>query len=488
MGKSRWLLKIAGVVGITAAVWIGVTKGIAAASPMFTDVPGSHWAYEKIMWSKDQGIASGYPDGSFKPSKSVTEAEFLVMLLRTYPELQVEDTKADEIWYTPYYRLAKELNLQVNQQPHELITRGHAAQLMTGTMGKALTVTEAVQFMLDEGLAEGKNGSGVEGFAPKDTLTRAEAQTFFYRLQQGGRIEDAPAKEEEENVVTGQEEDKTQQEGQAPSAMELLGVQIGDSEADVIAALGQPNRKDKISSDMTWYIYNRDLKNYAQIGIMNQEVAALFSNGTGWRFGGDNKANGLINLKSRAGKLWEESTGHSNNVLYYQMNDIQITLFTDNHENDRVDGVFVTNNSDFDYVYRINVTEDTLKAYELQVLDLTNSFRVNKGLKPLIWNEKAAVAARLHSEDMGVRDFFAHRNPDGKSVGDRMAAQGLTKFKAIGENIAAGHTSAIDAHYGWLNSLGHRNNMLTSDYTALGVGVKFINDVPFYTQNFYTAR
>ncbi|GAA0136211.1 hypothetical protein YSY43_30520 [Paenibacillus sp. YSY-4.3] len=486
MGKSRWL-KVAGVVGITAAVWIGVPKGILAAPSMFSDVSSSHWAYEKIMWSKDQGIASGYPDGSFKPSKSVTEAEFLVMLLRTYPELQVEDTKADETWYAPYYRSAKELNLQVNQQPHESITRGHAAQLMTGMMGKTLTVTEAVQFMLDEGFAEGKNGSGVDGFAPKDTLTRAEAQTFFYRLQQGGRIEDAPAKEKE-NVVTRQEEDKTQQEAQTPSAIELLGVQIGDSEANVIAALGQPNRKDQISSDMTWYIYNRDLKNYAQIGMMNQEVVALFSNGTGWRFGGGDKGKGLADLKSRADKLWGESISSFNNVINYKMDDIEITLFTDDHENGRVDGVFVTNNSNFDYVYNINVTEDTLKAYELQVFDLTNTFRVSKGLKPLTWNEKAAVAARLHSEDMGVRDFFAHRNPDGKSVGDRMAAQGLTKSMATGENIAAGHSSAIDAHYGWLHSLGHRNNMLTSGYTTLGVGVKFINDVPYYTQNFYTPR
>ncbi|WHX49024.1 S-layer homology domain-containing protein [Paenibacillus woosongensis] len=178
VGKNRWL-KIAGVVSIAAAVWIGVPKGIWAAPSMFADVPSSHWAYEKIMWSKDQGIASGYPDGSFKPSKSVTEAEFLVMLLRTYPELQIEAAKADEIWHAPYYRLAKELNLQVKQQPHESITRGHAAQLMTGMMGTTLTVTEAVQFMLDEGFAEGKNGSGVGGFAPNDTLTRAEAQTFF---------------------------------------------------------------------------------------------------------------------------------------------------------------------------------------------------------------------------------------------------------------------------------------------------------------------
>lgn len=482
MGRNRWL-KTIGIVGMTAAILIGVPGNTSAASS-FTDVPRSHWAYDKIMWSKDQGITSGYPDGSFKPSKSISEAEFLVMLLRTYPELQAGDTKADQIWYAPYYKMAEELNLQVKQQPHESITRGHAAQLMTGMMGKTLTVTEAVHFMLDEGFAEGKNGSGVEGFAPKDTLTRAEAQTFFYRLQQGGRIEDAPAKEEE-NVVTGQE-DKTQQEAQTPSDIELLGVQIGDSEANVIAALGQPNRKDKISSDMTWYIYNRDLKNYAQIGMMNQEVVAIFSNGTGWRFGVEDKGKGLADLKSRADKLWGESVSSFYNVVNYKMDDIEITLFTDDHENGRVDGVFVTNNSNFNVVYNINVTEDTLKAYELQVFDLTNTFRVSKGLKPLTWNEKAAVAARLHSEDMGVRDFFAHRNPDGKSVGDRMAAQGLTKSKATGENIAAGHTSAIDAHYGWLNSLGHRNNMLTSGYTTLGVGVKFINDVPYYTQNFYT--
>ncbi|MNI91899.1 Cysteine-rich secretory protein family protein [compost metagenome] len=57
----------------------------------------------------------------------------------------------------------------------------------------------------------------------------------------------------------------------------------------------------------------------------------------------------------------------------------------------------------------MDVTEDTLKSYELEVLDLTNTFRVSKGLQALTWNDQAAEAARLHSEDMAKRSFLTTR-------------------------------------------------------------------------------
>ncbi|MNJ55253.1 Cysteine-rich secretory protein family protein [compost metagenome] len=138
----------------------------------------------------------------------------------------------------------------------------------------------------------------------------------------------------------------------------------------------------------------------------------------------------------------------------------------------------------------MKITEDTYRSYELEILDLTNVFRVSKGVSTLTWNDQAAVAARLHSADMAAQNYFEHNNLEGKTPGDRMAAQGLISFKAWGENIAAGHTNAIDAHYGWINSLGHRVNLLRGEYTWLGVGVKRAEENSkygiYYTQNFYT--
>ncbi|MNZ83688.1 Cysteine-rich secretory protein family protein [compost metagenome] len=225
---------------------------------------------------------------------------------------------------------------------------------------------------------------------------------------------------------------------------------------------------------------------------MDKKVVALFSNGTGWSFGGVSYDKGLSDLKAWADGLWGDNKQVDDHVVYYLPRGLQIKLYTDAHEDGRVDGVFVTSDNNFDYIFGMDVTEDTLKSYELEVLDLTNTFRVSKGLQALTWNDQAAEAARLHSEDMAKRSFFDHTNPDGKSPGDRMAAQGLTSYRTWGENIAAGYTDAIDAHYGWVNSAGHRKNLLNSNYTWLGVGVKAaMNESEFgiyYTQNFYTPR
>ncbi|MNO14992.1 S-layer protein precursor [compost metagenome] len=468
---SRWL-QLAGVISITGAVVLGAHQAAGAEPSAFKDVPATHWAYETVMWSKSNGISDGYPDGTFQPSKAVTESEFLVMLLRAYPEFQLEEKKAGEAWYAPYYKLAEELYWTVSGEPSKPITRGQAAELMVSVTDQLLTETESIQWLLDKGIAQGKNGPGVDGFARKDALSRAEAQTFLYRLKQQVAKVTSPDLIEPE--------------------IELQGISIGDSESQVIRQLGEPNRKDRLNSKMEWYIYNRDYSKYVQVGIMDKKVVALFSNGTGWSFGGVSYDKGLSDLKAWADGLWGDNKQVDDHVVYYLPRGLQIKLFTDAHEDGRVDGVFVTSDNNFDYIFGMDVIEDTLKSYELEVLDLTNTFRVSKGLQALTWNDQAAEAARLHSEDMAKRSFFDHTNPDGKSPGDRMAAQGLTSYRTWGENIAAGYTDAIDAHYGWVNSAGHRKNLLNSNYTWLGVGVKAaMNESEFgiyYTQNFYTPR
>lgn len=465
---KRWL-QLAGIMGIAGTVLLGSQQiTLASESVTFTDVPSSHWAYPTVMWSKDQGITDGYPDGTFKPSKPVTESEFLVMLLRAYPEIQLGEKGLDEAWHEPYYRLARELKWPIYGIPSDVITRGRAAQLMVEILGQSLAKVEAAQILLDKGIAQGKKGAGVDGFAVNDALTRAEAQTFLYKLKQ-----QLPKVTDPEMVIPD---------------IELQGVRIGDTEAKVVATLGEPDRKDTLNDKMKWYIYKGYYKNYMQIGIMDQKVVALFSVGTGWRFNGTDEIS-LADLKVRAEGLWGEEL-ESDNVLLYTPRGVVIKLFTDAHEAGRLDGLFVTSNYAFDNIYEMEVTEDTYRSYELEILDLTNVFRVSKGLGTLTWNDQAADAARLHSADMAARNYFEHNNLEGKTPGDRMAAQGLISFKAWGENIAAGHTNAIDAHYGWVNSLGHRINLLREQFAWLGVGVKRAeknNEYGiYYTQNFYT--
>ncbi|MBL1108920.1 TerD family protein [Streptomyces sp. 5-8] len=104
-----------------------------------------------------------------------------------------------------------------------------------------------------------------------------------------------------------------------------------------------------------------------------------------------------------------------------------------------------------------------------EVLALTNTERGRAGLPPLAADPLLTAAAQAHSADMVARDFYAHTAPDGSEPWDRAAAAGARR-RTIGENIACGQRSAAEVVTDWMNSPGHRANILKRDFTHLGVG------------------
>ncbi len=128
-------------------------------------------------------------------------------------------------------------------------------------------------------------------------------------------------------------------------------------------------------------------------------------------------------------------------------------------------------------------------GFERQVFDLANSVRVREGLEPFVWSDKARNSSRKHSEDMAYNNFFSHTNLKGQNPFDRML-RGDIAYMSAAENIAAGPVNAIQVHEGWMNSYGHRINIL-GECKALGVGVAHNPDSKYkyyYTQNFFTGR
>jgi uncharacterized protein YkwD len=115
------------------------------------------------------------------------------------------------------------------------------------------------------------------------------------------------------------------------------------------------------------------------------------------------------------------------------------------------------------------LTPDGLERTAATVTDLTNRARARAGLPPLAVDPRLTAAARAHSADMVARAFYAHTAPDGSRPGDRAAAAGST-LRAIGENIACGQRSPADVVEGWMNSPGHRANILKPDFTHIGIG------------------
>ncbi|GGV04820.1 hypothetical protein GCM10010260_47530 [Streptomyces filipinensis] len=115
------------------------------------------------------------------------------------------------------------------------------------------------------------------------------------------------------------------------------------------------------------------------------------------------------------------------------------------------------------------LTPDALSRTGAEVLALTNAERGRAGLRPLAVDPLLTAAAQAHCADMVARDFYAHVCPDGSQPWDRARAAGASR-RTIGENIACGQRSPAEVVDGWMNSPGHRANILKRDFGHLGVG------------------
>ncbi|MDT0568354.1 CAP domain-containing protein [Streptomyces sp. DSM 3412] len=119
---------------------------------------------------------------------------------------------------------------------------------------------------------------------------------------------------------------------------------------------------------------------------------------------------------------------------------------------------------------------------EAAVLLLVNEERAKAGCQPVAANSDLAKLAEAFSEDMALRGFFDHTDPDGSDPWDRAAALGITGLG--GENIARGQATAEAVMEAWMNSPGHRANILNCDFKTLGVGVHLGDGGPWWTQDF----
>lgn len=125
-------------------------------------------------------------------------------------------------------------------------------------------------------------------------------------------------------------------------------------------------------------------------------------------------------------------------------------------------------------------SEPELDAVENEIVDLVNAERDDAGCKPLNVDAKLAQAAQDHSADMAERDYFDHTTPEGLTFAERIVNAGYPTPGA--ENIAVGQQTSEEVMDGWMNSDGHRANILNCELTNIGVG--FVEDGMYWTQDF----
>jgi uncharacterized protein YkwD len=130
--------------------------------------------------------------------------------------------------------------------------------------------------------------------------------------------------------------------------------------------------------------------------------------------------------------------------------------------------------------------ESAPSSAENEVAELVNLEREIENLHPLVWDNALGSAARDHSTDMAQQNYFSHTSLDGRVFNQRITAAGYA-CSACGENIAAGYSNPQAVMNGWMNSPGHRANILNSTFCDLGVGYAFrssSNYGHYWTQDF----
>ncbi|MFZ3171198.1 MAG: CAP domain-containing protein [Carboxydocellales bacterium] len=111
----------------------------------------------------------------------------------------------------------------------------------------------------------------------------------------------------------------------------------------------------------------------------------------------------------------------------------------------------------------------TISQFELKVVDLVNIERGKAGLKPLVGDPLLGKGARAKSQDMADQGYFAHNSPKYGTPFEMMKSFGIS-YMTAGENIAAGQSTPEAVVAGWMNSPGHRANILNGNFGKIGVG------------------
>ena len=112
---------------------------------------------------------------------------------------------------------------------------------------------------------------------------------------------------------------------------------------------------------------------------------------------------------------------------------------------------------------------ESMTQTEKSAGELVNTYRAENGLEPLTISAELSVKARIKSQDMRDNNYFDHNSPTYGSPFDLMKSLGIT-YRTAGENIAMGYTSPEAVVSAWMNSPGHRANILSTSYTNMGIG------------------
>ena len=143
---------------------------------------------------------------------------------------------------------------------------------------------------------------------------------------------------------------------------------------------------------------------------------------------------------------------------------------SDNSEETDIPSASEDVNSDYNLLARAQINTVTYSAYANEVLRLVNIERANVGVAPLVLDEALCNAANMRAIEMDCTGVFGHKRPNDHSCFEVYDICNVEWWNACGENIAAGQATPEDVMKSWLSSSGHKANILSPEYTKMGLG------------------
>lgn len=502
---------------LAAVLSFGALPGASAASG-FTDVPDHAWSSSYIQRAAQAGWVRGIGDGTFAPSKTLTGAEFMSMVANSFfsGEMQSIPLEAGQPWYMPYWTLAaqkpllSDTSIMSPQGMLKQINRYDMAQIISNVMDvKGIsadsTRVHAVQSSVSDwnvipkgyreavsnayalGILNGKEGR----FAGQDAMSRAEAATVLCKMadvslskpvSEGQQTSD---KQESNNVQTQPDSSPS---SQTPSSGSQSGTSPRELAAEVVRLVNVERAKEGLSPLETFdslskaaeirapelpTVFSHDRPDGSSCFTALEETGAIENA----YVCGENIAAGSATAADVV-EQWMNSPGHRANILNEDFTHIGVGYCSSGSEYRHYWVQMFVGLRGNAAVSREEVREPDTESSEdfaAEVVRLVNEQRAKQGISSLDTFDSLTESAEIRAAELP--DNFSHARPDGTScftVFDETDAN--ENAYTWGENIAAGSTTAADVVEQWMDSPGHRANILNDEFTHIGVGYYHTKD------------
>lgn len=421
----------------------------------FSDLPSDTAYRDAITSLADKGIITGYGDGTFKPKGHITRAEASAIIVRA-ANLDNDSSKSiysdvpNSHWACGYIMAATKAKI--------LDGFGNGVFSPSGkvTYNQIIKMLVCMAGLGDNAINNGGWPSGYIEEAYKRGIIGRDVYDSIKRRNTGN----SPATREDVALFAYN----------TLSYMENNTLSVGGKKLSLgmsAAELDTPDETLSSTANFKWYVYGTSsYKNFYAVGVDKNKVVAIASTGLGFNYKG---------YKCGSKKAADEKSEY---------------IYTDKNDGNIIHSVLIfDDNYDIGFSSSSSINADKISGESKMNFHFTNAFRVYHKLSPLKWSNEASVSARLHSEDMAKNNYFSHDGQNGSTCGSRMELQGIN-WMSCGENIAGGTIRYLGFHSfdGWVNSEGHRKNMLHDAFTHLGVGIaydKASKYTYYHTQNFF---